>query len=88
MFGDSHTVGVCFLQAQLEGSKEPSTARDADAHEAELTEHLLPFPNADALLASQHVEDLLESLLAVFREFEGALDCVDDPAKDELAGGP
>jgi hypothetical protein len=86
--GDAHTVRLGFGDAQLEGAKEAGASRDTNAHEAELAEVTLPLSKADAVLAAEVVKDGLEAQVAVGWELEGAEDCVEDPAEDELAGVP
>ena len=55
------------LEAKLESAKQTGATWDANGHEAELTEELLPFLGADAGFPAKLVEDLHEACLTVRR---------------------
>ncbi len=78
--GDADAVGFGFGDAQLEGAEEARAAWDANAHEAELAQVLLPLAQADTVLATKVIEDFLEAKMVVRWELDGAQDHVEDPA--------
>ena len=85
---DPHSVSVGVGDAELKGAEQAAAAGDAQRHEAELAQVLLPLSESHAFAVSQVVEDGAEPGEAAFRELQGAGDRVQDPPEDLLAGGP
>jgi hypothetical protein len=88
VLGDSNPVLGGITEAEVEGAEEARATGDGDRHEPELTNDLLPLPQADAALAPECRELGQEAEAAVFRELNGLEDRVQDPSQDEFACAP
>ena len=84
---DVYSVAARLLQGKLQGAEEAGGAWDSDRDEPEFPQDLLPPLVADAAEARELGEDPSELQLAMSRELDGLAQGVQDPAKDQLAGG-
>ena len=73
----------------LQRAEQPASPRNGRDHGAELSQDLVPLLDGDAaLIGVDAAEDFVEAGDAVRGQFDGAQDRVDDPPKDDFAGGP
>jgi hypothetical protein len=68
----------------LESAKEAFRARNAHCHATQLAKNFVPFRHSHASLALDFLEDSGQTLAAVWRELQGAANCVQDPSQDVL----
>lgn len=86
-WGDPDAVAVGVAQALLEETEEAPAAGDAQGHAAEFAQDFVPLFDGNPVFAPKAVEDLLESVPAMRRKFQGLADRVHQPTQDDFARG-
>jgi hypothetical protein len=74
--------------ASLEGAEQATTARNCQYHAAELTEELLPGLKRDTFATAKISKDGTEAGIAVWGQFQGLFDSVNEPAKEHFGSAP
>ena len=67
VLGDFDAPVPRLRESQLEGTEETRTAGDADGHEAELADNLLPLTDAHSALPTEGLEDAVQALDPMWR---------------------
>ena len=87
--GETDALPVMVTERLLQVTEKASGARDTEQHAAKLPQKLLPFGEGDTFLVGRHRgEDFQEAFHSVWREGNGLLNGVDEPAEDDFTGGP
>jgi len=87
--GEADALTVMVTKRLLQVTEKAAGARDAKQHAAKLPQKLLPFGEGDTFLVGRHRgEDFQEAFHSVWREGNGLLNGVDEPAEDDFPGGP
>jgi hypothetical protein len=75
-------------EAQLEGAKQASQARDCRSHEPELSQDTLPLLNADPAPMPQILKDVKNPSALTWRELKSPSGSVNHPSEDLLPLAP
>ena len=86
--GDVDTVALGFLEGQLKRAEEACGPGDDNGDEAELPQYLLPVFVGPSCGVGKFVGELSKLYLPMRGQFNGLTECVDEPAKDDLASAP
>jgi hypothetical protein len=86
---ETDTIVGLVSECCLQDTEEAFGTRNADQHAAELAEQLVPLVYLDTLLVwGDRVEDGQEAFDPVRWELDREADRVNEPTKDDMAGGP
>lgn len=85
---DAHPSLIRLGEAQLKDTKEASAARNAYGGKAKLAEETLPGFATDPMPTFEVLEQGQQACLAMWGQLNGLADSIDQPAEENLGGGP
>ena len=84
--GDTDSVLVGMSEALLQKGEEAPGAWDTNGHTPKLPKYFVPESGGNAILESQGVKEVVQTLNAMWRELKGLADCINNPAQYHLSG--